>query len=206
MRFARSALSKTAFAAVFAAALAGAPAAFAQQMTQDPSAAPAGTYHLDKKHASVTLKLSHMGLSYYTMRFDGIDAAYTYDPANPAASKIRVTIDPKSIDTDNAPFNAEIADQFLEAGKYPTITFVSTAVHPGAGGKGEVVGDLTFHGVTRPVVLDVVFNGTGLGMMHEQRMGFSGVTTIKRSDFGVTKYVPLVGDEVTVLIETEFTR
>jgi polyisoprenoid-binding protein YceI len=187
--------------------LTGAPTAFAQpRMSSDPAAAPAGTYHLDKSHASVTLKLSHMGLSYYTMRFDGIDASYTYDPANPAASKINVAIDPASIDTDSAPFNAEIADQFLEAGKYPTITFVSTAVHPGAGGKGEVVGNLTFHGVTKPVTLDVVFNGTGQGMMHEQRMGFSGVTTIKRSDFGVTKYVPLVGDDVTVLIETEFTK
>ena len=79
-------------------------------------------------------------------------------------------------------------------------------MHPGAGGKGEVVGDLTFHGVTRPVTLDVVFNGTGKGMTGEQRMGFSGLTTIKRSDFGVTKYVPLVGDDVTVLIETEFTK
>jgi polyisoprenoid-binding protein YceI len=199
MRFAIPALA--------AALLIGAPAAFAQpQMSTDPATAPAGTYHLDPKHASVTLKLSHMGLSYYTMRFDKIDASFSYDPANPAASHINVSIDPASIDTDNPPFNQEIADQFLEAGKYPTISFVSTAVHPGAGGKGEVVGNLTFHGVTRPVTLDVVFNGTGQGMMHEQRMGFSGVTTIKRSDFGVTKYVPLVGDDVTVLIETEFTK
>ena len=66
-----------------AALMAGAPAAFAQQMSSDPASAPAGTYHLDPKHASVTLKLSHMGLSYYTMRFDKIDASYTYDPANP---------------------------------------------------------------------------------------------------------------------------
>jgi polyisoprenoid-binding protein YceI len=206
MRLARFSSTKIATTLAIAAVLAGAPAAFAQQMTQDPSAAPAGTYHLDKKHASVTMKLSHMGLSYYTMRFDTIDASYTYDPSNPAASKIQVAIDPKSVDTDNPPFNQEIAEQFFEADKYPAITFVSTAVHPGAGGKGEVVGDLTFHGVTRPVVLDVVFNGTGQGMMHEQRMGFSGVTTVKRSDFGVTKYVPLVGDDVTVLIEAEFTK
>ncbi len=198
-------LVRPALAAAFAVALTGAPA-FAQQMSSDPTMAPAGTYRLDKKHGSVTLKLSHMGLSYYTMRFDGIDASYTYDPANPAASKVNVAIDPKSIDTDSPSFNAEIADQFLEAGKYPTITFVSTAVHPGAGGKGEVVGALTFHGVTRPITLDVVFNGTGQGMMKEQRMGFSGIATVKRSDFGVTKYVPLVGDDVTVLIETEFTK
>jgi polyisoprenoid-binding protein YceI len=201
-------IASTAFAAAFAATLIAAPA-FAQApppMTQDPSAAPAGTYHLDPKHASVTMKVSHFGLSFYTMRFDKIAADYTYDPANPAASKINVTIDPASIDTDNPPFNTEIANQFFDVAKYPTITFVSTAVHPGAGGKGEVVGDLTFHGVTKPVTLDIVFNGTGKGMMHEQRMGFSGVTTIRRSDFGVTKYIPIVGDEVTVLIEAEFTR
>jgi polyisoprenoid-binding protein YceI len=197
-------LARPTIAAVFAVTMIATPA-FAQ-MSSDPAMAPAGAYHLDKKHASVTLKLSHMGLSYYTMRFDGIDAGYTYDPANPAASQINVSIDPKSIDTDSPSFNTEIADQFLEAGKYPTITFVSTAVHPGSGGKGEVVGNLTFHGVTRPVTLDVVFNGSGLGMMKEQRMGFSGIATIKRSDFGVTKYIPLVGDEVTVLIETEFTK
>ncbi len=197
---------RLAIPALAAALLVGAPAALAQQMSSDPATAPGGTYHLDPKHASVTLKLSHMGLSYYTMRFDKIDASYSYDPANPTASRINVSIDPASIDTDDKSFNGEIADQFLEAGKYPTISFVSTAVHPGAGGKGEVVGALTFHGVTRPVTLDVVFNGAGQGMMHEQRMGFSGVTTIKRSDFGVTKYVPLVGDDVTVLIETEFTK
>jgi len=204
MRFARPAA--LAAALFLSTSMVAVPAFAQQQMSSDPATAPGGTYHLDKKHASVTLKLSHMGLSYYTMRFDGIDASYTYDPANPAASKVNVSINPTSIDTDSPSFNTEIADQFLEAGKYPTLTFVSTAVHPGAGGKGEVVGDLTFHGVTRPVTLDVVFNGTGKGMTGEQRMGFSGVTTIKRSDFGVTKYVPLVGDDVTVLIETEFTK
>jgi polyisoprenoid-binding protein YceI len=147
-----------------------------------------------------------MGLSFYTMRFDGVDASYTYDPTTPAAAKINVTIQPASIDTDNPPFNTQIANEFFEVSKYPVITFVSTAVHPGAGGKGEVVGDLTFHGVTRPVTLDVVFNGAGRGMMHEERMGFSGLATIKRSDFGVTKYIPLVGDDVTVLIEAEFVK
>jgi polyisoprenoid-binding protein YceI len=197
--------AKQALALAIAVAAIAAPA-FAQQMSSDPAAAPAGVYHLDKKHASVTLKLSHMGLSYYTMRLDAIDASYTYDPANPAASKITVSIDPASIDTDDKAFNSEIAAQFLETSKYPTITFVSTAVHPGAGGKGEVVGDLTLHGVTRQITLDVVFNGAGEGMMHEERMGFSGIADVKRSDFGITKYLPLVGDDVTVLIETEFTK
>jgi len=198
-------LAATAFAAAFTASLLGAPTAFAQIST-DPTTAPTGTYHADPKHTSVTLKLSHMGLSYYTMRFDTVAASYAYDPAHPADSKIQATIDPKSVDTDNVAFNGEIADQFFEAGKFPTITFVSKAVRIGQGDKGQVVGDLTFHGVTRPVTLDVVFNGTALGLGKERRMGFSGVTSIKRSEFGVTKYVPLVGDDVTVLIESEFTK
>jgi polyisoprenoid-binding protein YceI len=168
--------------------------------------ASAGLYHLDKTHASVTMKLAHMGLSYYTMRFDSLDASYTYDPAQPAASKISVTIDPKSVDTDNPTLNKEILADFFEVGKYPTITFSSTAVHVEQGGHGEVVGELTFHGATHPVTLDVVYNGSGTGLMHEQRMGFSAITTIKRSEFGVTKYIPLVGDDVTVLIEAEFTK
>lgn len=197
-----------AFASMTAALALAAPLTASAQMAPSPdfTKAPAGTYTLDKGHASVTLKLSHMGLSYYTMRFDKIDASYAYDPANPTASKVTVTIDPKSIDTDNAAFNAEIADQFLDAAKYPAISFVSTAVKPGTGGRGVVEGNLTFHGVTKPVTLDVNFNGVGQGMRKETRMGFSAMTTIKRSDFGANKYVPLVGDNVTVLVETEFTK
>jgi polyisoprenoid-binding protein YceI len=172
----------------------------------DPAAAAPGPYKLDKKHASVTLKLTHMGLSHYTMRFDAIDGGYSYDPAHPAASKIAISIDPASVDTDDANFNKEIADQFLEAGKYPAITFTSTSIVPEGKDHGKVSGELTFHGVTKPVTLDVTYNGSLVGMMKEHRMGFSGHTTIKRSEFGVTKYVPLVGDDVSVLIEAEFVK
>ena len=178
----------------------------AQDVSADPGSAEAGTYRLDKKHASVTLKVSHMGLSYYTMRFDGVDASYVFDPHAQAAARLTVSIKADSIDTGDPAFNGQIARQFLDAAKYPTITFVSTAVRPGQGGKGEVVGDLTFHGVTRPVTLDVVYNGSGRGMLHEERMGFSGLAAIRRSDFGVKELIPLVGDDVTVLIEVEFAK
>jgi polyisoprenoid-binding protein YceI len=178
----------------------------AQEVSSDPASAEAGQYRLDKKHASVTLKLSHLGLSFYTMRFDGVDASYAYDPATPQAARIEVAIKADSIDTGDPAFNAQIASQFFEAARYPAITFRSTAVRPGQGGKGEVVGDLTFHGVTRPITLDVVYNGAGRGMLREERMGFSGIATIRRSEFGVTKFLPLVGDDVTVLIEVEFVK
>jgi len=125
--------------------------AMANPTTQDPAKVPAGSYELDKRHASVTLKVAHMGgFSHFTMRFDGVAGAFTYDPANWQATTVAVTIDPKTIDTGNAPFDRQIAGYF-EAEKYPMITFTSTGLTAGADGKGTLTGDLNFHGVTKPV-------------------------------------------------------
>ena len=199
--------------ATLAAALLTAPAAMAAPST-DPAKMPAGVYVLDKTHASLTAKLKHMGLSNYTLRFTKLDASYQYDPAQPTAAKLTVTVDPASIDTSTGAdefglkFNKElIGDGWLEAAKYPTITFVSTAINVGDGQHGTVTGDLTFHGVTKPVVLDVTFNGVGSGMIPlTTRTGFSAMTTIKRSEFGVGKYAPLIADDVTLNIEVEFEK
>jgi len=202
--------------AALAVALFTAPAALAAPGVSSvkPADLPAGHYVLDKTHASVVAKLKHMGFSNYQFRFTKVDADFTYDPKAPQASKINVTIDPASVDTATGgdafglKFNKELAgDGWLEANKFPTVTFVSTAVNVGDGQHGTVTGDLTLHGVTKPVVLDVTFNGVGAGMVPLQtRTGFSASTTIKRSDFGVSKYVPLVGDEVTLNIEVEFEK
>lgn len=188
-----------------------APSAQAQMMgsyTTDAAAAPAGTYTLDKSHASVTMRITHLGLSHYPLRFRAVDGSYNYDPRTPGASKIQVTIDPKSIETLDPKFNEEIADKFFEAGKFPTVTFVSTQVTPQDGGRGKVAGRLTFHGVTRPIVLDVIYNGARVGMRGQDRMGFSGVASVRRSDFGVAPGMPatLLSDDVSVMIEAEFTK
>ena len=172
----------------------------------DPAKLPAGEYKLDKTHASVTLKLAHMGLSHYTLRFTGIDAVLNFDSAHPVLSKLDVTIDPKSVDTHDVKFDEEIASQFLDADKYPAIKFVAKSAKLTSKTTGEVTGDLTFHGVTKPQTLKVTFNGGLKGMRGEQRLGFSAVTVVKRSDFGADRYVALVGDEVSLLIETEFTK
>jgi len=195
-------------AAAFAAIILGSSlcAATAQEVNADPAAAPSGEYKLDRSHTSVTLKLTHLGLSYYTMRFDKVQGDYSYDPAHPEATKVEVTIDPASVDTGDAGFNRQIAGQVLEADKYPQIHFVSSALRSTSDGRGVLVGDLTFHGVTKTVNLDVIYNGLGRGLLHEPRMGFSASTVIRRSDFGVTKYEPMVGDNVSVLIETEFSK
>jgi len=182
-------------------------AAWANPSTQDPAKVPAGVYVLDKKHASLTAKIVHMGFSHYTLRFDGLDGGFTYDPANWQATKVTFTVDPKSVDTNDPAFNKQIAGYF-EAEKYPTISFVSTGAQ-GQDGKGTVTGDLTFHGVTKPVTLQVVFDGAGHGITPiGTRLGFSGSTQIKRSDFGVSNGIlnKFTSDEVDVLFEVEFEK
>ena len=183
-------------------------AASSQPVSTDYAAAPAGTYVLDPAHTSVTLKVSHLGLSSYTLRLDGVRGSYSYDPVRPENTRLQVEMDAASVDTGDPAFNRQIADQVLDATRYPTIRFVSTAVKPDPEGRGTVVGDLTLHGLTHPVTLDVVFNGfgSGLGPDHETRMGFSADATVRRSQFGADKYAPMVGDNVSIAIETEFKK
>ena len=193
-------------AALLALALLAGPAA-AQTVSTDYAAAPAGAYALDPAHTSVTLKVSHLGLSAYTLRLSGVRGGYEFDPAHPETSRLQVEIDANSVDTGDLAFNRQIADQVLAASKYPTIRFVSTAVKPGPEGRGQVVGDLTLHGQTHPVTLDVVFNGFAVTPPgREVRMGFSADANVRRSDYGVGKYAPMVGDEVSLAIETEFKK
>lgn len=196
-------------AGLLAASLAASPALAAPGVSShDLSKLPAGDYVLDKTHASLTAKISHMGFSQYTLRFSRIDASFSYDPASPSASKISATIDPTSIDTGSDAFNKELGQgaPWLNGTAYPKITFASTAVSPAADGKGTVTGDLTFLGVTKPVVLNVTWNGVGSGMLPGARTGFSATAHIKRTDFGNKTYVPVVGDDVDLLIEVEFTK
>ena len=186
--------------------LAAVPAAAQDVKTIDATTAPAGAYSLDPAHSSVTMRVSHFGLSYATLRFNKVQATLDYDPAHPEHAKLDVTIDPASIDSGDAALNRLIADELFEAGKYPQIHFVSTAIKPTIEGRGQVTGDLTFHGVTHPVDLDVLFNGAGQDAQHETRLGFSANATLSRSQYGVTKYRPAAGDEVSLDIEVEFKK
>ena len=197
---------------------ASAPATSATATTAAaPSAAniPAGAYTLDKPHASFIFRLSHMSFSNFTARFAGWDAALNLDPANPAASNIVATIDPRSIETDNAPagfLNDLRGPTWLDAAHFPQIQFRSTSVTSMEANTARVVGDLTLHGVTRPITLEATFNGGYPGMELEPhaRVGFSARGTFQRSDFGIASSVLQpgsymgVGDDVDVQIEAEF--
>jgi polyisoprenoid-binding protein YceI len=200
-------MTRTAAAALTLAFCLAGPA-LANPTTQDPAKAPAGTYVLDKRHASLTAKTLHMGFSHYTLRFDGLDGGFTYDPANWQATKVTINVDPKSVDTNDPAFNKQIAGYF-DADKYPTITFVSTSLQGGEDGKGTLTGDLTFHGVTKPVTLDVTFQGVGHGITPlSTRMGFSGTTRINRSDFGVNNMFlnQFTTNDIDLAFEVEFEK
>ena len=172
----------------------------------NPANMPAGSYVLEKTHASINAKVMHHGYAFYHFRFDKFDASYDYDPKNPTASKVVVTVDTKSMNTGYAKADEKFPVEFLAADKHPTATFKSNKITITQGNKGTMAGDLTLGGVTKPVTLDVVFNGAGKDMWGAMRSGFSASTVIKRSEFGLTKYVPAIGDEVALAIEVEFVK
>ena len=200
---------------LFACALALALASGAAAAPPAPQP-PAGAYKVDPAHANLTFRVSHLGFSRYTAKFNRFDAALKFDPANPAAMSVEATIDPKSLELNAPPagFTDEIlGPQWLDAAKYPQITFRSTKVEVTGANTARVTGDFTLHGVTKPVVLEVSYNGGWPPNQFDQggaRAGFSAHGTFKRSDFGVKLGLPPpgtsfgVGDEIDVAIEAEF--
>jgi len=196
------------FAAALALVLLTAPMASAAPSV-DPAAMPAGTYAVDKTHASLIARVKHMGLSAYTVRFTGFDASYVWDPKSPQTARVEALLQAASLDTGEPKFNGEFAEKFLDARANPTIKFVSTSIVQTSPGKGTMTGDLTLRGVTKPVTLDVVFDGYASGM-GGQRSGFSARGVIKRSEFGSTFLLnpplAMVGDEVELILELEFVK
>jgi polyisoprenoid-binding protein YceI len=179
--------------------------------------APAGQYQLDKSHASLLLRVSHLGFSTYTTRFSRFDAELRFDPSNLPASKVVTTIDASSIEMDGAPamcLDIVKGPQFLDTVKFPQMVFKSERIRMTGAKSMEISGTLTLHGVTRPMVLAATYNGGYPGMPKmdpHARVGFSAHGSFKRSDFGLTYAVPApgttmgVGDMIDFSIETEFT-
>src|SRR5882757_6820283 len=180
-------------------------------------APPAGAYKLDKSHASLVLRASHMGFSTYTTRFSRLDVDLTFDPRNLPASKVVTTIDASSFEMDAAPqmcLDIMKGPQMLDTAKFPQIVFKSERIRMTGTKSMEISGTLTLHGVTRPTVLVATYNGGYAGMPNmdpQARVGFSARGSFKRSDFGIAYGVPAagttmgVGDLIDFSIEAEFT-
>ena len=176
----------------------------------DPSAAQAGAYKLEGTHARVVWQVSHLGFSEWFGDFSHATGTATFDPKSKAGAgdTVNISIPVASVTTTNTTLDGELksADWF-DAAKFPTITFKSTKVMTTGLATADVAGDLTFHGVTRPVVLKVKFRAAGENPMTKHyTVGFDASTEIKRSDFGVNKYAGMLGDDVQITISAPFEK
>ncbi|MCR9195696.1 MAG: YceI family protein [Hyphomonas sp.] len=182
----------------------------------------AANYSLEKTHAFMTVKVGHNGgITQYRISFTDFDGDLAFDPADPEASSISFTINPAAVET-NYPgdysvghpesqwssWNEDVSRdaKWLNSDVHPEITFVSTSASRTGDLSGTVTGDLTLLGVTRPVTLDVTYNGVANPPWFEGRdvIGFDASTKLNRSDFGMAAYIPNIGDEVTVEFSGEF--
>lgn len=183
--------------------LADAPA-----FTRDPAAVEAGVYAVEPVHTRVLFSVSHMGFSTWYGEFTGASGSLTLDPKAPAKSALDIRVPVASVSTTNAKLDGELkSDQWFDAAKFPDIAFKSVKVVPTGKDKADVEGQLTLHGVTRPVTLHATFNGAGVNVMDKHyTVGFDARGRIKRSDFGVKTYIPLIGDEVELILSGAFEK
>jgi polyisoprenoid-binding protein YceI len=178
-------------------------------------ASAADSFGLDPFHTEILASYDHLGNSRAFVNFREFDGEVILDRENPANSSINLTIVADSIDSGIAVFDNHLKSaDFFAVETFPEITFVSTAVEPTGDTTARVTGDLTIKDNTRPVVLDVTLNYLGEHQLAAfvpdyaglEVAGFSATTTLLRSDFGVDMMVPLVSDEVQLIIETELLR
>jgi polyisoprenoid-binding protein YceI len=185
---------------------AAAPALAQMAPTRDPSKIPTGTYAVDPAHTQVLFAVSHMGFSTFSGVFTDASGTLSLDPKTASASALKVSVPVASVLTTSPKLNDELKSaQWLDATQFPTMTFTSTKVVPDGKDKAKVTGDLTLHGVTKPVTLDVTLVGAGVNPLDKKfTVGFEAKGDIKRSDFGVKTYVPLIGDTLHLSIAGAF--
>jgi len=198
-------LRAPALAAALLLALGAAPA-----LAADPAPADvqAGGYVVEPSHTKVLFSLSHLGFTTWYGEFGSAAGRLNLDPQNLASSSLDVSVPVASVNTNNTKLDEELkgADWF-DAAKYPAMTFHSTKIVRTGETTADVDGDLTIHGVTHHEVLHAKFNRAGVNMMDKAyTAGFEVSGVIKRSDFGVSKYVPVVGDDVTLIISAGFEK
>lgn len=174
-------------------------------------AASADTWQIDPAHTNVEFAVQHMMISKVKGQFQKTNGTVTIDGNDPATAKIEAVIDTSSIYTRVDMRDNDLkSPRFLDVEKYPTITFKSTKIEPAGAGKWKITGDLTLHGVTKPVVLEVEGPSQPIrDPMGNTKVGASATTTINRKDFGLAYNKALeaggmvVGDEVAISIDVE---
>jgi len=173
----------------------------------DTARVAAGTYAVDSRHTQVNWQVNHFGFNDYFGLFGDVTGTLQIDPANPSAAKVDVTIPIASVATSSQGLTDHLkTPDFFDIAKFETARFVSTSVKVD-GQKAVIKGNLTMLGVTKPVELETRFEGAGNNPMNKKAtLGFHAATTIKRSQWGMTKYVPMVGDDVKLRISVAFEK
>lgn len=194
--------------ALAAASLVVAAPIVAQQADTDPAAVQAGNYTLDSAHTLVRFTVDHFGISEFYGTLPGATGTLSLDPRNLASAKLDVSVPVASVSTTNKTLDEELVSaDWFDAATYPTMRFVSTKVVKTGASTADVTGNLTLHGVTKPVTLKATFKAANVNPMKKvYTLGFNAVGTIKRTEFGVTKYAPLVSDETQIAITAAFEK
>jgi polyisoprenoid-binding protein YceI len=162
-------------------------------------AASGDDYTIDPAHSGMTFKISHSDLNWIHGRFNQFSGEFAIDPGDLSKSSFTLTIRPESIDTNNAKRDGHLrSPDFFDTKKYPDMKFTSTSIKPIEGGL-EVTGDFTLHGQTKPVTFNLM-GGKTIATKGGQRTGYTADFKLKRSDFGISKFAPMLGDDVWVTV------
>lgn len=182
------------------------PPASAQVSTTLASKVPSGTYNVEPYHTRIVFDVSHMGFTTWYGNFTNASGTLTFDPKALTTSALSISFPTDSVSTTNAKLDGELKGaEWFNAATYPTITFKSTKIVLLGHNRGEIIGDLTFHGVTHPVVLVAHFNGGGVNPLDKKyTIGFDATGSLSRADWGVKTYEPLIGDKVGLLLSGAF--
>jgi len=177
-------------------------------MVGAPAAAQSSQWQLDPAHSSAQFAVRHMGISNVRGTFTKLSGTARYDPVDFKNDSVEVTIEVASVDSRVEMRDSDLrSDHFFDVQKYPTLTFRSTKVESAGTDKLKVTGELTIRGITKPVTLDVDGPSKpvkdGQGRLH---MGVSATATVNRTDFGMTGYQGIVGNEVTLTIDAELVQ
>ncbi|NJL71733.1 MAG: polyisoprenoid-binding protein [Candidatus Competibacteraceae bacterium] len=166
--------------------------------------ATAASYEIDAAHSTALFRINHLGFSFTYGTFSEVTGTIAFDAEAPEAAKVDVAIKTASIDTQVTARDEHLrGEDFLDAAKYPEMSFKSTAWKKVDDSTFAITGDFTLHGVTKSITVEMKKIGQGKGMKGEERIGFEGSFTIKRSDYGMDKMLPGVGDEVNIVFGTE---
>jgi polyisoprenoid-binding protein YceI len=166
----------------------------------------AATYTFEPQHTQGVIRWNHLGFANPTAQFNNVQGTLEFDPADPTRSSVTVTIPLTSMSTGVPDLNDDFqSSDFFDFAKFPAATFKSTAVQKGAAANTlRVTGVLSLHGVTKPVRLDVTLNKIGINPRNQvPTVGFEAMAKLKRSDFGLGRYVPQVSDEIEIHITAE---